>query len=235
MARTALDLRRCGIGNITLLAAVHHAFGRADNVHDNPEELGVLDVSRFVVTDDAALVDPTLNAKYCNLRALRFACDQGVLRAVVRPRDIPDMPGVEAGFCFRVKVDDLDGDSDEFMNERAVAVMFAESRKYAKILAVGNDQGVLDRLALLHPGAIVLPASNVGVRNHDDHVVQWHALSRCPVVYHGVRSARGLGLTSTFAPVAAAYGGKHPDSGAVVGVDNDGMCWSGKLYSWSGT
>jgi hypothetical protein len=231
----ALDLRRCGIGNIVLLAAIHGALGGTEIVHDNPAELGVLAPSRFAVTDDASLADPTLNAKYCNLGALRFACEKGALRDVVRPRDdVPDVSGVEAGFCFRVKIGDLDGDSDEFMNERAISAMLAESLKYAKILAVGNDRGVLDRLASVHPNAIVLPASNAETRNHDDHIVQWHALSRCPIVYHGVRSASGNGLTSTFAPVAAAYGGLHPSSGAVIGVDNDGAMWAGNRYTWCG-
>lgn len=231
----ALDLRRCGIGNIVLEAAAHALEGHRLLYHDNPKELGVLDLTRFELAADATSVDPTLNAKYCNLDTLRWAFDNNALKTVVKPRtDVPDASGVQAGFCFRVKKNDLDGNSDEFMNDRAIAAMLAESMKYSKILAVGNDSGILDRIRDIHSDAIVIPPTHVETRNHDDHVIQWHALSRCPIVYHGIQSLDRKGLTSTFAALAAAYGGIHPDSGKIIGVDNNGMFRSGGYYSWCG-
>lgn len=230
----ALDLRGCGIGNIVLEAAAHALEGRRLLCHDNPDELGVLDLTRFDLTTDASAIDPTLNTKYCNLGMLRRVFN-ATLMTVVKPRnDVPDVSGVQAGFCFRVKKNDLDGDSDEFMNDRAIAAMLAESLKYSKILAVGNDPDVLDRIQSIHPNAVVIPPTHVNTRNHDDHVVQWHALSRCPIVYHGVRSTDRKGLTSTFAAIAAAYGGIYPDSGKLVGVDNNGLFKFGNDYSWCG-
>jgi hypothetical protein len=231
----ALDLRRCGIGNIVLQAAAHHATGGKIIVHDNPHELGILDLTLFDITDDASLADPKLNPGFCNLNTLRLACEHELLQKVVKPRDdVPDVSGVQAGFCFRVKKRELDGDSDDFMNDRAIAAMLAESMKYSKVLAVGNDEDILNKFANFHPDAIVIPPTHVETRNHDDHVVQWHALSKCPVVYHGIMSTDRKGLTSTFAPLAAAYGGIHPDSGKLIGIDNNGLFKFGKVYTWCG-
>lgn len=229
----ALDLRRCGIGNIVLQAALLRLERPPVIVHDAPHELGILDTSLFEITDDATRVDPGLNSALCTLGALKAAYKCGAIRRVVKPIDLDlDLDGVQAGFCFRVKIDDLDGDSDEFMNDLAVSTMITESMKYDKVLVVGNDESLLERVAMLHPNVIAMPATNVGVRNHPDHVVQWHALSRCPVVYHGVRGESG-GLTSTFAPTAAVYGGIDPVSGDLLGVDNDGVVRRGLFYSWN--
>lgn len=234
----ALDLRRCGIGNIVLEASLlkHERPLDATIVHDDLHELDVIDTSAFLVTDDATLVDPHLNSQLCTLRALSVAHTTGAFRRVVKPIDeslLPTLDGVNAGFCFRVKIRDMDGDCDDFMNELAISTMISESMKYDKVLVVGNDQGVMNRVERLHPNAIVIPATNVNVRNHRDHVVQWHALSRCPIVYHGIKGASG-GLTSTFAATAAVYGNIHPASGMLLGVDNDGCIKSGLQYSWNG-
>lgn len=233
----ALDLRRCGIGNIVLEASMLK-LERPDDatiVHDALCELGVIDLEKFHVTDDEMRVDPELNRRLCTLKSLLEACDTGAFHRVVKPVDddvLPDMNGVQAGFCFRVKIPGLDDDSDDFMNDLAVSTMITETMKYDKILAVGNDQGVLDRLLAIHPDAVVLPAKYTDVRNHQNHVIQWHALSRCPIVYHGIRGESGL--TSTFAPTAAVYGNIHPASGNLLGIDNDGRIKSGMAYTWCG-
>ncbi len=231
----ALDLRRCGIGNIVLQAALLKLERPRDAVivHDAPHELGILDTDAFEITDDVSRADPKLNSALCTLGALKAAYKTGAFRRVVKPIEgVPELPGVQAGFCFRVKIDDLDGDSDEFMNDLAVSTMITESMKYDKVLVVGNDESLLERMEMLHPDAVVMPATNADVRNHPDHVKQWHALSRCPVVYHGVKGANS-GLTSTFAPTAAVYGGINPVSGDLIGIDNDGIVRRGIFYSWN--
>lgn len=228
----ALDLRKCGIGNIVLNAASHlERCSRrgvpAVIVHDDPSELGILDLTRFVVTPDASRADPSLNSQYCTLRSLWLG-DRKSLRAVVRPRDVPiDMTGVEAGFCFRISILDLDGDV-EFMNDAAIDRMIAEMKKYSRVFVCGNSEELLRRVVASHPNVATLGSADFSARNADDHALQWHALARCPLVYHGIRDG-GNARTSTFAPVAAAYG-RQP---LPVGIDNSGERREGFAeYRW---
>lgn len=228
----ALDLRKCGIGNVVLEAASHleRCSSRgipAVIVHDDPSELGILDLTRFEVTPDASRVDPSLNSQYCTLRALWLG-DRKHLRSVVRPRNVPiDMTGVEAGFCFRISIPELDG-AAEFMNDAAIDRMIAEMKKYSRVFACSNSEELLGRVVASHPSVVTLGSDDFSVRNADDHALQWHALSMCPMVYHGIRGPAG-GTTSTFAPVAAAYGCQP----LPVGIDNSGERREGVAeYRW---
>lgn len=228
----ALDLRKCGIGNIVLEAASHFEWCLRRGVtpvivHDDPSELGILDLTRFQVTADASRADPSLNPKYCTLRSLWLG-DRRYLSAVVRPREVPiDMTGVEAGFCFRISIPDLDGDS-EFMNDAAIDRMIAEMRKYSRVFACSNSEKLLRRIVASHPNVATIGSDDFSARNADDHALQWHALAACPLVYHGIRGPDG-GTTSTFAPVAAAYG-RQP---LPIGIDNSGERREGFAeYRW---
>ena len=231
----ALDLRGCGIGNIVLEAACHayHCAVRgvpAVIVHDDPTELGILDLDYFVVTPDASRADPSLNPRYCCLGALVAEEVRRSMQDVVRPRDVPiDMTGVEAGFCFRISIPALDGDV-EFMNDAAIDRMIAEMKKYSRVFACGNSEELLRRVVASHPNVATLGSDDFSARNADDHAIQWHALSRCPLVYHGVRGRDGGNVrTSTFAPVAAAYGCQP----LPVGIDNSGERREGfSEYRW---
>ena len=221
----ALDLRKCGIGNIVLEAAAHAHDCAVRGVppaivHDDPSELGILDLDYFVVTSDASRADPSLNPRYCCLGALVAREVRESMRSVVRPRDVPiDMTGVEAGFCFRISIPDLDGDV-EFMNDAAIDRMIAEMKKYSRVFACSNSEELLRRVVASHPDVATLGSDDFSARNADDHALQWHALAACPLVYHGVRGGGDGGnvRTSTFAPVAAAYG-RQP---LPVGIDNSG-------------
>lgn len=237
----ALDLRQCGIGNIVLKAACHaHDCAvrgtRPVIVHDNPMELGVLNLDRFVVTSDASRADPSLNPAYCNLGAL-FSSQEvhRSMHLVVKPRDVPvDMTGVQAGFCFRISIPALDA-SCEFMNEPAVERMIREMKKYSRVFACSNCERLLRRVVESHPNVVTIESDNFEARNADDHALQWHALSLCPVVYHGVRGGFGGNVrTSTFAPVAAVYGQtkRRVRPSVPVGIDNAGNVCAGISYGW---
>lgn len=238
-----LDLRNCGIGNVVLLAATHLIecvkLGALPVVlHDNPAELGVLDLEYFALITDPKFVDPSTMRyvkpeKFCNLNALG---DPQVKRCmgdiVLRRDDVPDMQDVEAGFCFRVSKSGLDG-TNEFMNDTATRRMMREMSAYKKVFVCGNDRDIVHEAVASHPNAVCVPIRDEDTRNADSHIVQWHALSRCPVVYHGVRK-RGVGRTSTFAPVAAAFGVASTDTRVrVVGIDNFGDDYEGENYAWS--
>ena len=95
--------------------------------------------------------------------------------------------------------------------------------KYKKVFVCSNDARHLQNL----PSNAVAAAQGADTeRNAASHLVQWHCLARCPVVYHGVSGADGS-ITSTFGPTAAVYGGA-----AIVGVDNAGAVLSGAAYRW---
>ena len=237
-----MDLRKCGIGNIVLQAAchVHDCAVRGVPpviVHDDPSELGVLDLEYFVVTPDASRADPSLNPAYCCLGAWATREVRRSMQNIVRPRDLPvDMTGVQAGFCFRISTPALDG-SCEFMNDLAVERMILETKKYSKVFACSNCERLLRRVVESHPNVVTIGSDDFEARNADDHVLQWHALAACPVVYHGVRGRVGGNVrTSTFAPVAAAYGQQcRGNSGMVipVGIDNAGDMYAGlERYRW---
>lgn len=238
----ALDLRGCGIGNIVFEAAAHaHNCAvrgiPAAIVHDDPTELGILDLTRFDVTSDASRADPTLNPMYCCLRAFFSPEVRESMRSVVRPRDVPiDMTGVEAGFCFRISNPALDGDA-EFMSDAAIDRMIAEMKKYSRVFACSNSEELLRRVVASHPNVATLGSDDFSARNADDHALQWHALAACPLVYHGIRGRAG-GTTSTFAPAAAAYGQRRRFLGPIipVGIDNAGELYAGPVgsnrYGW---
>jgi hypothetical protein len=240
----ALDLRGCGIGNIVLEAACH-AYDCAVRgvpaviVHDDPSELGIMDLDYFVVTPDASYADPTLNPKYCCLGAYFSEEVRRSMQDIVRPRVLPvDMTGVEAGFCFRISIPDLDGDV-EFMNDAAVDRMIREMKKYSKVFACSNCEDLLRRVAASHPDVVTIGSDDFSARNADDHALQWHALAACPIVYHGVRGGcDGNVKTSTFAPVAAAYGQRCRGERPIipVGINNRGELRAGHLgpdrYGW---
>lgn len=236
----ALDLRRCGIGNIVLEAACH-AYDCAVRgvlpaviVHDDPSELRVLDLDYFVVTPDASRVDSSLNPKYCCLAACFSEEVRRSMQDIVKPRDLPvDMTGVEAGFCFRISIPALDGDV-QFMNDAAVDRMIREMKKYSKVFACSNCEELLRRVVASHPNVVTIGSDDFSARNADDHALQWHALAACPIVYHGVRGGcDGNVRTSTFAPVAAAYGQQCRDRTVIpVGIDNRGELRAGRGYGW---
>lgn len=223
-----LDLRNCGFGNVLLMAAGHLRNGGVAVYHDAPDaELGILDLSHFVMDPDASCVDPKLNARYCNLSTLRDPAVARVMRRIVNtpPLETSTIDDADAGFCFRVRNPALDGDV-EFMNEAAIEAMIRLMTRYKKPFACSNDRAVLARVTERVPWAITVDCASWGARNAPDHVAQWLALSKCPIVFHGVGGNGSV--TSTFAPTAAIFGGCE----ALVGIDPFGNACYGDSYHW---
>lgn len=236
----ALDLRGRGFGNILLMAAGHLVNSENEKrmlYHDNAEAelFGILDVEKyFEMTDDESLVDPSLNAKYCSLRAL---CDPDVRDAIQRIARIPEdakrrVQGEEfdAGFCFRVTNPDLDGTDVTFMTDVEFDTMIVMMRGFRRPYACSNDEAVLARVRELAPHCVTLPCATYGRRNAPDHVDQWYALSTCPVIVHAVGlDGRDGRWTSTFAPTAAVYG---PETSNLIGVEPSGALCFNDRYHW---
>ena len=243
-----LDLRNCGFGNVLLMAAGHLRNGGVAVYHDAPEaELGILDLSHFVLDPDASRVDPKLNARYCNLSTLldpavarvmrrsangsfgvangSFGVANGSFGVANGSEESPKKNAADAGFCFRVRNPALDGDV-EFMNEAAIEAMLRLMTRYTNPFACSNDRAVLARVTERVPWAITVDCASWGARNAADHVAQWLALSKCPIVFHGVGGNGSV--TSTFAPTAAIFGGCE----ALVGVDPFGNACYGDSYHW---
>jgi len=240
----ALDLRKCGIGNIVLESAAHLLTCTKNAlppviVHDNPPELGVLDLGYFNVSSDVRYIHPDLNRVYCSLGVLKHPEVRECMKSIVAPIDVPiDMKDIEAGFCFRVSYESLDG-ADNFMNETAIRVMLDEMKKYSKVFVCANSESILKRAIESHPNVVYLEPvpENITTRNAPDHIVQWHALSKCPIVYHGIKGGMPDVTTSTFAAVALAYGKECPAdrdiAEFIVGITNDGRALCGRMYPWN--
>lgn len=227
-----LDLRNCGFGNVLLMAAGHLRNGGTALYHDAPEaELGILDLSHFVLDPDASRVDTKLNARYCNLSTLLDPAVARVMRRIangsfgVANEESPKKNAADAGFCFRVRNPTLDGDV-EFMNETSIEAMIRLMTRYKTPFACSNDRAVLARVTERVPWAITVECASWGARNAPDHVAQWLALSKCPVIFHGVGGNGSV--TSTFAPTAAIFGGCE----ALVGIDPFGNACYGDSYHW---
>lgn len=232
----ALDLSTCGIGNIVLMAAAHKVACDANGVlpvlfHDAPEKLGILDESLFDIrrTPDDAIVDPDLPGTYCNLKILRNPAVVECMRKIVKrpPLALPDMRA-DAGFCFRVSIPELDYGCLH-MTEKAIDFMIKLAKTYARPYVCSNDKRVFERVLREVPNAVGLECTSYGTQNHAEHIMQWLALSACPVVYHGIGTARDGSITTTFAPTAAAYGGTRQ----IAGITNFGVAYVGKGYAWN--
>jgi len=238
----ALDLRGRGFGNILLMAAGHLVGAekkRPPLYHDNAEAelFGILDVApHFEMTDDETLVDPSLNATYCSLRAL---CDPDVRDAIRRIARVPEETkrrvedlgaDFDAGFCFRIANPALDGTEVTFMADVEFDTMIAMMRGFRRPYACSNDEAVLARVRELAPHCVTLPCSTYGQRNAPEHVDQWYALSTCPVIVHAVgHDGRDGRWTSTFAPTAAVYG---PATSSLIGVEPSGALCFNDRYHW---
>lgn len=159
---------------------------------------------------------------FCNLPTLVDVAE--TMRDIVVPVDMDDVD-CDAAFCIRTTDANHDGGA-KFMNRVAVDTMRTLMAGHAKALVFSNDAA---NLRDLPPGAAAYQAPDQGAeRNTPAHWRQWHALSRIPVVYHGVAGGADGSITSTFAPTAVVYGGR----GQPVGVDNDGVVYQGGAYYW---
>lgn len=221
-----VDVCGRGIGNIVLMLAgfmVMSPPGSKPPVVycDRPEDLSGIRTELFEVVTSRPEGPAAEPWWFCNLRTLLDPEVVRVMRAIVRPQ-VPLLEEPDAGFCIRTSDPEHDGDV-AFMNATAVEAMTREMVRYRRPVVCSNDARNLERLP---PCARPLEQTDPALRNVASHWAQWHALARCPVVYHGVSGPDGS-ATSTFAATAAAYGG-----GALVGVDNQGRVHAGAAYHW---
>jgi hypothetical protein len=230
-----LDLHGAGIGNIVLMLSGYIKWcsevGVFPAVLPQGDSIGgvhefFLNLSKFPA--GSLSKDARFHANgVCNLHTLM---DPGVLtwmrRLVIPPPNIDEVwrrfQGVEAGMCIRASDARHDGDSS-YMNARAIQAIKTQMLKYSKVFVCSNDASLLQDLP---PNAMILEETDASKRNEPSHWLQWHELSRCPVVYHGISGVDGS-ITSTFAPTAGAYGGA-----TMVGIDNQGNVKEGMDYHW---
>ena len=228
-----LDLTGAGIGNVALGLAAYLKWCAEHHARPVVHSPGPLTGVR--VTFDLASSNPGGPAfdfqSVCNLRTVM---DPGVrewmLRVVKVPPDIErtwrHFRDVAAGVCIRVSDARHDGDA-RFMNEAAVTALKREVAAFGargqRVLVCSNDAACLGDLP---DNAVTYEATDPAERNAAGHWMQWHLLSRCPVVYHGVSGPDGS-ITSTFAPTAAVYG-----KAKLVGVNNHGGFVAGDRYHW---
>ena len=230
-----LDLDDCGIGNVVLMAAgfllASRRFGWLPVLYcTDPAKLCGIDTSLFrVVTTKPSHILEFDKSTVCNARTLLDAHVQKVVREIVRAPDnleefTQQFEGTVAGFCLRTANPQHDGDV-KFMAESAVAAAKEEMRKFSKVFVCTNDPKNLNDLP---PNAWHVDGSDASVRNVPDHWIQWHILSRCPIVYHGIGSTAHNAVTSTFAPTAGIYG----NMSMLVGIDSESGVIRPK-YTWT--
>lgn len=230
-ARTFLDLSGCGIGNLVLMLGAYLEMCRMEAWQ--PVVCTAADLSGVIRTDLFNVVSqrPSLEEGWqeinpsvlCNRLVLAHKLVRAALQEIVLPRSLPEGVGeFQAGFCIRT-ADATHDDQSTFMNAVAIEAMKAEMLRYDRVFVCSNDAA---HLTDLPPNAVVLEPTDPRERNVAGHWDQWHALASCPVIYHGIGGTDGS-ITSTFGPVAAAFGG-----GDVVGVNNAGEVLRGVSYTW---
>lgn len=208
-----VDVSSCGIGNIVLMIAGFLYSCRRLGVQPvvvstTPQgvEAGIKTGSFQLRTTRPTYMLEAHPSKYCNLATLQNPDVIKVMREIVRVPEgldaaLAPLEGVVAGFCIRTEDEAHDGAS-RFLAPEAVAALKASMSQYSKVFACSNDAANLEDLP---EQAVVLERTDRAARNIPSHWLQWHALSRCPIVFHGVSSEDGR-VTSTFAPTAAVYG-----------------------------
>lgn len=222
MQRVFIDVNSMGIGNLVLVISGFLLMCREN--HWIPVvscadlfNLAGLQTSLFEVTDSKPDLPQVHPSMFCNKRTNFNPLVAAIMCDVVRPPPgledaIRTVGACDAGFCIRVEDQNIDG-SSKFMSEKAIAAMKREMALYRRVFVCSNDAR---HLVGLPPNAIVYEHTTSTERNVLSHWVQWHLLSRCPVVYHGVSDFHGEGrIASTFGPTAAAYGGQK-----VIGLDS---------------
>ena len=233
-----IDLSGCGIGNVVSGLAGFLVFCRGKGLvphvfTDAPEndlECVRPDMFRLLSAlpaPDSGWINISL-AHFISILTLFDPAVRAAMREIiVEPADLQDMlspiAGAQAGFCIRTS-DERHDDSFKFMNDTAVQAMKNEMASFDKVSVCSNDAR---HLRDLPPNAVVLELTDPEQRNASGHWIQWKALARCPIVFHGVGGADGS-ITSTFAPIAALLGGKSH----LVGVDNSGDFHSFSGYRW---
>jgi hypothetical protein len=154
-------------------------------------------------------------------------------RGMERIVDVPTLKseqykGLEAGFAFRFGDTRFDKNC-VFMNDVGVHKMVEKMRQYTRVFVCSNNNAFVQQLKKVFPHIVTCNTGEGDTRFDSAHLLDWAALSLCPVVYHHVKTigSPDSEITTTFAPSAALYG-----KARVVGMDNHGNIFEGSSYHW---
>ena len=222
-----------GIGNVYMLCSNYYKWCQLNDKKPiifttTPEKIIGIKKNIFEITNKTS--EPFIDIPL-SLNTLFNLKICGYLHKIV---DVPecDLPtNIKAGFSFRFGDDKFD-DKFTFMNESGAAAMCEHIKKYDRVFVCSNKNSFIEKLKKEFGNKKIFSVNDSGEDNrfNSSHLKQWVLLSKCPIVYHSVRTKNGGDtneFTSTFAPTAGVYGGCE-----IVGVDNWGNQFHGPTYYW---
>ena len=222
-----------GIGNLFMLCSIYYRWCKLNDKKPiiyttTPEKIVGIKKNIFEITNNTSepFIDIPISLK--NLFNINIC---GYLHKIV---DIPDceLPSnIKAGFCFRFGDPKFDNEYT-FINDNGAAAMCEHIKKYDRVFVCSNKNSFIEKLKEDFGNEKIFSVNDSGddTRFNSSHLKQWLLLSKCPIVYHNVRTINGGDtneLTTTFAPTAGVYGGCE-----IVGVDNFGNQFHGHTYYW---
>jgi hypothetical protein len=167
----------------------------------------------------------------CDLQALFNINTQGYMHKIADLPDVELPKDIKAGFSFRFGDSKFD-DKYTFMEEKCTETMCKIMNQFGKVFVCSNKNSFIQTLIDKFGENKIFTVNDLG--HADDrfvasHLKQWVGLSKCPIVFHQVKTISGPDseITTTFAPTAAVYGGSE-----VIGVDNNGDVFQGQNYHW---
>jgi hypothetical protein len=221
-----------GIGNIFIYFSQYYRWCKLNNKNPivythRPEKIVGLKDGLFEFT---SIKPENLITPECSMRSLFHISMPGYMNRIIDVPNIDFPDDIVAGFCFRFGDPKFD-EGIQFMNDKCVNTMMNEMKKYNRVFVCSNKNSFIKDLKKQFGEEKIysLNDEQEDSRFNPKHIEQWFALSRCPIVYHFIKTYNSDSneITSTFAPTAAVYGG-----GEVIGVDNNGDMFHGQTYHW---
>lgn len=221
-----------GIGNVLMMCSIYYKWCQLNSANpiiysNNSDKIVGIKKDLFEFTDE---VPETFIDTPCTLHNLIRTTTCGYMHKVADLPDVELPSDIQAGFSFRFGDAKFD-DGFTFMNEEGSRAMLELVKKYKRVFVCSNKNEFIKSLkdTFGHEKIFEVNDSGDDERFKSSHLKQWVLLSKCPVVYHSVRTKDGGAkeLTSTFAPTAAVYGGCE-----LIGLDNKGGVFYGNTYYW---
>jgi len=183
------------------------------------------DLFEFVTEKPNELIDPP-----CTLPSLFNIKTLGYMNKVIDIPDIKIPDNIEAGFCFRIGDSEFDNEL-VFMNETCIEKMCDIMKQFKKVFVCSNKNSFVETLIEKFGNDKIFTLNKLGdnLRFNNSGLCQWSALSKCPLIFHHVKTIGGPSneITTTFAPTAGVYGGCE-----IIGVDNNGNIFQTDRYHW---
>lgn len=222
-----------GIGNTVIFCSQYYKWCQLNGVEPvlytkTPEKIVGINKKLFRITTEQP--EHTVDIP-CSLVSCFNIGTCGYMHKIL---DLPtvDLPiDIKAGFCFRLGDPKFDNEFI-YMNERCIEKMFSEMSKYTRVFVCSNNNKLVRTIVDKFGSDKIFTLNDINdpdMRFSGKHLEQWVALSKCPIVYHHVKTmnSKANELTTTFAPTAAVYGGCE-----VVGIDNVGNIFYKNTYHW---